>query len=171
MYVLDANVFISFNKSTHPIDIMPSFWEKLGKHAREHGFVLIDEVYDEIEIGGDDLSIWIEENESCFIRMPGIGSNANEYGEIIQGVNDQKILSKGRFEKRYTQGALEEFSDRSNADAFIISIAKHYGYTVVTNEKIAISSRKSVKIPDVCKTHGVRCINAIELLRKTNFKL
>jgi hypothetical protein len=58
-------------------------------------------------------------------------------------------------------------------DPFLIAYALNdvAETTVVTKEVSALSKqRANRKIPDVCRTFGVRCINDFELYRQLNFR-
>lgn len=57
------------------------------------------------------------------------------------------------------------FAQNNVADPFLVAKAMKYGYTVVTYEISANGGRK-IKIPDVCKEFGVKCININDALRE-----
>ena len=54
--------------------------------------------------------------------------------------------------------------DGTAADFFIIATAKVKGFVVVTEEG-PTGKLQRPNIPDVCRDHGVDCINLIKLIR------
>lgn len=49
------------------------------------------------------------------------------------------------------------------ADCYLVAQALAYGYDVVTLG-ISSESKKKVKIPDVCKGLGIRCVTPFKML-------
>jgi hypothetical protein len=55
----------------------------------------------------------------------------------------------------------------SGRDPWLIANARTIGATVVTQETFDATSRKKVKIPNVCRAFGVTPINTFDLIRVT----
>ena len=55
--------------------------------------------------------------------------------------------------------------DRSQADPFVIAVAKVTKRTVVTGEK-AVGSTQQPRIPNVCVQYGIEYINIVEFIRR-----
>lgn len=66
--------------------------------------------------------------------------------------------------QQYTPAAKAEFSHKKIADAFLIALAKHRGYTIVTQEKSNPDSKKKIFLPDAAKANGVRTVLIYDLL-------
>ncbi|MFH4189273.1 DUF4411 family protein, partial [Acinetobacter baumannii] len=61
----------------------------------------------------------------------------------------------------------------TKADAFLISVAKVQGFTIITNEVSQPEEKKRIRIPDVAKHFGVhvtRLPNVLKLHSFDNFK-
>lgn len=74
----------------------------------------------------------------------------------------------------YTDQAKQEFANATVADAFLIAVAKTYGYTIVTHEKSNPTAKRRVLIPDAAKQFNVTSIMLYDLLSqhaKNNFSL
>jgi len=54
------------------------------------------------------------------------------------------------------------------ADPWLIALGKHYGYTVVSDER---GPNSAAKIPGVCRTLGVRCIDRHAFARELGITL
>ena len=65
---------------------------------------------------------------------------------------------------------LDNRSNRSGADPFVIALAQVYNLTVVTYES-RTNSLQRPNIPDVCDTLNVRCIDVLELVRERGWVL
>ena len=62
LYVLDTNTFIQAYRAHYPIDVIPSFWNKLKQLFENNKIISIDKVKDEIYKNDDSLKVWIETN-------------------------------------------------------------------------------------------------------------
>ena len=69
----------------------------------------------------------------------------------------------------YTPAARQKFAEV--ADAYLIATAAAKALTLVTFEEPAPSSKKSIKIPDVCNGLGVRYCDFNTVLRELNFTI
>ena len=65
---------------------------------------------------------------------------------------------------------LDNRSNRSGADPFVIGLAHMNDLTVVTYEE-KTNSLQRPNIPDVCEGLGVRCINLVELVREQGWRI
>ena len=160
-FIIDANVLISAYRRNYPMDIIPSFWEKILEQAKIQTFFLIDEVLTEILVGEDELSSWILENIDSFTILKSDEDIViTEYRTLIQGVMDNP---------KYRYKAKSDFA--SVADSWLIAHAKARNLVIVTEEVFDSNSRKRVLIPNVCYDLGVGYINTVALLRALKIKL
>lgn len=67
-------------------------------------------------------------------------------------------------------GLIDPSKTKSDADPFLIALAKTTGWTVVTSELPRTSPGGRPKVPDVCKSRGVECISLIEFFRERGWK-
>lgn len=160
-FIIDANVLISAYRRNYPMDIIPSFWEKILEQAKIQTFFLIDEVLTEILVGEDELSSWILENIDSFTILKSDEDIViTEYRTLIQGVMDNP---------KYRYKAKSDFA--SVADSWLIAHAKARNLVIVTEEVFDSNSRKRVLIPNVCYDLGVGYINTVAFLRALKIKL
>ena len=66
IYVFDSNEFINLQRR-QPIDIMPTLWDIIGEQMEKGVIVSSHEVYDELMIGGDELTEWAKAHKDCFL--------------------------------------------------------------------------------------------------------
>lgn len=57
-YVLDSNIFIQAHRSVYPLDVVPSFWNKIKALAEAGTIISIDKVKKELYKNEDDLKDW-----------------------------------------------------------------------------------------------------------------
>lgn len=65
----------------------------------------------------------------------------------------------------YNPGAINEFLDADEADAWLVAYGKAYGLTLTTYEISAPDAKKKIKIPEPCKDLGVSYTNTIGMFR------
>lgn len=155
-YLLDSNFFITAHRYHYPFDVVPSFWLRVQDLASQGIIGSIDKVAKEIKHGNDVLKDWIDHNlppdffidSSVFI---------GEYAHIAR-------WAAGR-SSHYSQGALAEFLDADEADAWLIAGAMHGSQTLVTNEVSNPQMKNRIAIPEPCNNFGVPFCNAIKMFR------
>ena len=107
-------------------------------------------VRDELLRQEDTLAEWADGNAGLFVE---------DDEEIQAGV--RAILAEWPnidFTRRLT-----------GADLFVIALAQHRNYVVVTGEK-ATGSPNAPKIPDACKRYGVRCIRTMDMFEELGWR-
>ena len=154
-YLLDANIFVEAKKRYYGFDVCPGFWKWLIAKNREEKIFSIEKVRDEMIVGNDDLSEWVDSPE-----MKNFFINPNE--ELLPFL---ERIGKWLTPKNYTLSAKNIFLH--SADYYLVAQALAGKYTVVTHE-VHSNSPKKVKIPDVCLGVGVGHITTFEMLRREN---
>ena len=157
--MVDSNFFIQAHRVNYPLDIAHSFWKQVKTLADSGSIVSIDKVKKEIYDNNDALKNWCKENlPEAFFK---------ETGPVMESY--QKVtgwaISKS---DQYKPGALAEFLDADEADAFIVAyaLADPANRIVVTQEISEPNSKKKVKIPDACLALNVKYLNTIEMFRQ-----
>jgi hypothetical protein len=158
LYLLDANVLIRAHEDYYPVDRVPQFWIWLLAMGAA-GIVKIPfEIFEEITPSGT-LKDWLTEpSVPKQLRLDARIDPANLIRVVVSGyasdLNDSEVEKIGR-------------------DPFLIGYALPYGagVTIVTKEVSAPSKqRANRRVPDVCKSMGVRCINDFDFYRELDFK-
>lgn len=155
-FILDSNFFIQAHRMHYPMDVVPGFWLKIREFADKGLIVSIDKVKDEIHLNKDDLAMWCEENLlHGFFRNTDIV--ISEYVAVSNWANSKA--------SHYKLAALNEFLDSAEADAWLIAYAIANNSKIVTHETSEPNRKSKIKIPDVCSSFGINCVNTIEMFR------
>ena len=155
-YLLDSNFFITAHRYHYPFDVVPSFWLRVQDLASRGIIGSIDKVAKEIKHGNDVLKDWIDDN-----LPPGFFIDSSVFiGEYAQIAQWAAVRSS-----HYSQGALAEFLDADEADAWLIAGAMHGSQTLVTNEVSNPQMKIRIAIPEPCNHFGVSFCNAINMFR------
>ena len=109
-YLLDANVFIEAKQRHYGMDFCPAFWEWLVKANKKDRVFSIERVFDELEVGEDDLASWAIEQGSAFFLPP------NE--EMLGSLADVADWVRGQ---DYRSAAVSTFLD--DADYYLVAFA------------------------------------------------
>ncbi|PSR55101.1 DUF4411 domain-containing protein [Adhaeribacter arboris] len=157
IYVVDSNFFIQAHRSVYPLDIAVGFWEKVKQLAHDGKIISIDKVKNEIYPNGDLLSNWCKDNlPKNFFRDTTEVLTA--YAQIVNWIESKRT--------HYSPAAITEFLGEDEADAWLIAYALTNSVTIITHEVSDPSSKRRIKIPDVCLPRGVRFINTIDMFRE-----
>lgn len=164
LFLLDTSVLITAHDHYYPIDRVPEFWSWLLHRCSAGDIKIPREIFDEIKDGGKDgskdlLYGWIQDADV---------KDAVLFDEDPDVALVQKVLANG-----YAPDLTDDETLQIGNDPFLIAYAAvaPSNRTVVTTE---VSKPKKVRqnrrIPDVCKTMGVLCIDTFELVRVLDFK-
>jgi len=147
-YCLDTNVLIQAWNTYYSMDLAPKYWDILDELAQEGTVFCTHEVKREIEKVDDELNKWTKARDYLFRDITE---------DVQQHIRD--VL------KAFPR-LVDTTRDRSMADPWVIAHALAEKATVVTKEMITPAASKRIKIPDVCSTFKVRCINDFEFIRE-----
>ena len=159
-FCIDTNIFVQAHRSTYPIDMMPGFWEGLLNAAEKKLIFSIELVYEELTASTDELSEWAIDHHDVLFRKNDDAATQQALREVGEFLETRSPA--------YRDEAKELFLD--GADPWVIAFAKAHGHTVVTEEVEAPTSKRSVKIPDVCAALEVSVVNTIQMLRALGVK-
>lgn len=153
-YCLDTNFFVeAWNKYYSP-SFCAEYWVVLETLAHQRRVFIPQAVYDEIVKVDDDLSKWLK--KGIIPRKP--------YSESV----NQSLKEIYAKDERHLR-LVDNTKGRSLADPWVIAHAIVEQATVVTKEEPVTDPGSSrIKIPNVCKAMGVRCINDFEFIREMN---
>lgn len=150
-YLLDSDVFIQAKNLHYGLDFCPAFWDWLVA-SNQAGIVFSTEkVGDEIAAGADELAGWAASRGDGFFLKPDTA--------ILPALTRVSSWTTGQ---NYEPAAVSTFLQV--ADFYLVAHALAHGYTVVTHE-VAAASTKKIKIPNACIGVGVKCVSPFEMLR------
>ncbi len=153
-YLFDANVFIEAQNRYYSLDICPGFWDWMDQvFCPDIG--TIDKVWSEITQKENDLKVWAN-TSVCSSKIQSVSDVAtqNAFVSIANSISGSGV---------YSNVAKAKFMDK--ADPWLIAKAMTTDSIVVTHEVYEPHSKKSVKIPNVCKEFGVKYQNTFTTLR------
>lgn len=154
-FLVDSNVLIQAKNTYYAFDVCEGFWNSLIKHSSTGNIVTIQNVFDEIMSGGDDLSDWVGDKfPSGGILNASDTATQKSYGKLIDWVQDSS---------QFKASAKDEYA--RVADGWLMAFAHAHGYTVVTHEAHIPNVRKRVPIPNVCKQFSIPYTNTFQMLR------
>ncbi|MDO7416663.1 DUF4411 family protein [Acinetobacter baumannii] len=168
-YLFDANIFIdAHNLHYHPC-FCDLFWNWLNDGHQANHFFSLDRVKEEIAKPSlnNELAKYVRAGvvpNNFFLDSLSNASLIDSYTDVIKWANNHGD---------YIQKAKDDFADATKADAFLISVAKVQGFTIITNEVSQPEEKKRIRIPDVAKHFGVhvtRLPNVLKLHSFDNFK-
>jgi hypothetical protein len=160
LYLLDANVMIRAHEDYYPIDRIPQFWAWLASLGASGIAKVPYEIYGEIAVSSGPLHDWLTDSAISNVMM---------FDQKIDPENLNSVLAQG-----YAPDLNDSEIEEVGRDPFLIGYAlgSSAEITIVTKEVPAPSKqRANRKIPDVCKTFGIRCINDFEFYRELNFRI
>lgn len=153
-YVLDTNVFIEAKDCYYRFDVCPGFWKWLVWQNRNGSVYSVKAVDDELQKGGDDLAEWARERGAEFFLSPD-ASTIRAVGTVAS-----KVRAMG-----YEEAAVSRFFN--TADYYLVAEACAKKCTVVTRETKS-SSKRHVKIPNICDELKIKCISPFDVLSAEN---
>ena len=150
-YLLDTDVFIRAKNQHYGFDLCPGFWSWIDREHAAGRVFSIQRVYYELLPGQDALSEWAKQRKRMFLT-PDQSTTAS--------LRQLSIWANGA---GYRQSAITAFMQK--ADFYLVAQAHAMGHTVVTYEKPAPQSVRSVKIPDACNALTVDWMAPHDMLR------
>jgi hypothetical protein len=151
-YSLDTSALLNAWRRNYPPDLFPTLWDNIDGLVASGTLIASEEVLIELEKKDDEVFAWAEQHANMFIPIDG----------QIQQLVCTILQSYPRL--------IDNRTNRSGADPFVIALAILEKCTVVTNEH-ATSNQAKPNIPDVCSGIGVRCISMVELIREQSWRI
>lgn len=145
-YCFDTSSLIECWTRTYPPDVVPGLWEKLDDAIAHTAVVCPEEVREELKRQDDDLSAWLAARPYVYVPLD----------EPIQRATAEVLRDHSKL--------MKATKNRNGADPFVIATAKVRRLTVVTEERGGTEAKP--KIPSVCATLGIRCIDVLAFIRE-----
>jgi hypothetical protein len=160
-YCLDTSVYTQAHRLYYAFDLAPGFWKSLKEHAQNEVLTSPSAVFTELAKGNDELAEWAKENKDSLFSEPD--------EKVIEAFRQIADFSNLRYQDEHW---IRHFLD--GADPWVIAHAKAHDLIVVTmegnkgSEEIDPKSKRfigKIKIPNMCRHFGVKCISTFELIR------
>lgn len=165
-YLLDTNIYINFYDRAYRFEYFPSFWEAFEKVLNQ--YVVLPKIIVDETNKSDEFKEWLEQNfKGEYLNHKDY---AEEWGQVIQHIAQHSCYSyKALIDPR-------SWTHEKIADGWLIAIAKKDGLTIVTDERAnpnlnAQNPSSAVKIPDIARDFGIKCITMNEFFQEIGFKL
>lgn len=146
-YCLDTSAILDGWVRYYPPDVFDTLWKKINAAVDNGDLKAPEEVFVELQKKSDDVAKWAKaRKDDLFVPFDEeIQIEANRVLDAYPNLVDQR-------------------PSNSQADPFVIALAKIRNITVVTCEK-NLGTEKKPRIPIVCKHFSVKCISLLEMFR------
>lgn len=159
LFLLDASVLIDAHETYYPLDRVPGFWLWLLDVGRQGRLKIPVEVYEEVAPFRGMLPEWLRLPETRAALVLPESSNL----QLVQ-----KVLSFG-YANDLDDVEIEEIAK----DPFLVAAAMSGPDRLVVTREVSKKTqvRAKCRLPDVCETFGVRCVNDVKAYALLNFTL
>jgi predicted nucleic acid-binding protein len=155
-YCLDSNVLIQAWQRYYSPAFCSEYWNVLKQLGKDQTIFISENVYEEIVRTEDELSNWLK-----LSKIP-VNKIDSEVSEILKKIFDAD--PKHKF-------LVDNIKMRSLADPWVIAHAMRNNAVVVTKEeKVLSTTTNKIKIPNVCETMKVRCINDFQMIQELDIR-
>jgi hypothetical protein len=135
-------------KRDYPPDVFNSVWTSIADLADSGALIAPEQVFLELERGGDDIHKWAESHRDMFLPAD----------EFVQ----EQIR---RIVNRWPSFLPDHSRDGVWADPYVIALASIKRAVVVTGEKATGPDAKRPKIPNICLSLEIPHTDLLGLLR------
>jgi len=145
-YIIDASSMITQkNDELFRRSIYKQLWDNIDALIRDHIIVTCSEIV--CELKDDIVTEWFKNQD--FLVLPICDTVQENVRTVVTSY--PKLINFREM--------------KSSGDAFLIATAMKYSLTVITEE----NPKKENRIPFVCKSQGVPCINILGLCENENW--
>lgn len=147
IYSIDTSAILDAWVRWYPPDVFSSLWQNIERLIEDGSLRATEEVRVELEKKEDEVFRWAKGQDRLFLPLT----------QEVQ-IAAQEILTA--FPR-----LVDSRKERSQADPFVIALAKVNNATVITGEK-NVGTPQKPRIPLVCNHFGIRCINMVKFIRE-----
>jgi len=160
LYLLDANVLITANNTYYPVNQVPEYWEWLRFHGDAGDVKMPIEILDEVLAGhkeNDPLLDWLKDTDTI---------SALSLHEEVDHQLVQRVVSSG-----YAPDLTDDEIEQLGRDPFLVAYALAGPDRCVITTEVSRpgKTRQNRKIPDVCKSLSIQCLDPFALNRMLGF--
>lgn len=149
LYCIDASSLITLKG--FPRNIFSTVWEDLEKAVKDGWIISPEAVKRELLAYDDEVAKWSKGMDSFFYDPT------------------DTVLDRVATLMKTFPDLVNHSSDKDQADPYVVALAQDTGAVVVTEETSKRNNKKA-KIPSVCKTLDVECINLFGMFEKLGWK-
>lgn len=163
LYLLDANVLITAERTYYPLDQVPEFWEWLRAKAEDKNIQIPTEILSEILKGGQDA----EKDPLLHWLISGDTKSVLQLEEDVEVDLVRHVVETG-----YAPDLTDTEIEQIGLDPFLIAYAlrDRENRKVVTIEVSRPSrKRQNRHVPDVCSDLAVNSCTVFTMLRELGF--
>jgi hypothetical protein len=159
LFLLDANALIDAHETYYSLDRVPGFWLWLIEIGKQGRLKIPVEVYEEVAPFRGPLPEWLRQPEARAALTLPESSNL----QLVQ-----QVLCVG-----YARDLDDVEIEEIGKDPFLVAAAMSGPDRVVVTREVSKKTqiRAKRRLPDVCDTFGVRCINDVKAYAVLNFTL
>lgn len=147
MYSIDTSAILDGWRRYYPPDVFPLIWTRLDELIYRGELVATEEVLVELGKKDDEVYRWALQRDSMFIP----------HNRNIQLALRDIMRDHGKL--------IDQRTNRSGADPWVIALARVNSCAVLTGERLSTSLNRP-RIPDVCQALGVRWLTMMGLFRE-----
>ena len=159
-YLFDSSVFVQAKNLYYQFGFCGGFWDWVIAGHEKNMFFSCRKVHAELTVAkdGDDAKEWAKGLPSSFF--------VNDIDDPAVMAVYANVMQWAHGSTHYLPAAKAEFAGAKEADAFLLSVAKAHGYSIVTQEKPNPAKRNRVPLPDAAEAFSVDTIFIYDLLAK-----
>ncbi|PIT50989.1 DUF4411 family protein [Snodgrassella alvi] len=156
-FLIDTNVFIQAKNFHYQFCFCEKFWNLILDLHERNILYSVKSVFYELTKNNnkDELVNWVTNNipESFWLDHD---KAASKYIEVINWAHSQKFKEK----------AISDFADYDAADAWLVSYAAQFDYSIISQEKSNPYAIRKIYLADVAKEFNVPYFTIYEFLTK-----
>lgn len=159
LYLLDANVLIRAHEDYYPVDRIPAFWAWLLEKAEANVVKIPRFIFHEVAPPPGPFAAWLAQRRV---------KDALILAEEIPVSLVRQVTEIG-----YAPDLTDVELETVGKDPFLIAAAMLGNDRIVVTIEVSKPSkiRHNRKVPDVCKTMGVKAIHPLELYKVLKFSI
>jgi len=159
IYLLDANVLITASNKYYRFNQVPEFWEWLLYQANAGKVKMPLEIIEEVLAGrkkNDLLVDWMKDNKKVLLL-----------NEDVNSILLQRVKDEG-----YAPDLKDDELEQIGYDPFLVAygLASANRSVVTTEVSAPAKIRQNRKLPDVCQTFSVSCLDTFEFTQVLDFR-
>jgi len=156
IYSVDTSSLMDWHDRWYPVDVFPGLIKLFDGMIEQKRVLIAETVDEEIKaVGSAGLQSWAKTRKAIFEPTAAHLAEALNIEGAYPGMKDPRAP--------YTE-----------ADAYVIAVAKLHGGIVVTQETPSSAKNRPKRthfIPDVCSGLGIPCINILGMMRREGWRL